>query len=347
MRKLKAGVIGCGPIAQRGHLPALLRNPSVEIVAVADVDAKVLARVKTRFSVPKTFPDYHLMLDEKLDLVSVCVPNHLHGTVAIDAMKQGVNVLVEKPLAISVEEALLMVKTAEAKGVKLCEVKQWRYVPAVKEARELFSHGKLGRLVSMLAQWHSEIPLAWSHAQWYYDPEKAGGGIVSDIGSHMLDLLLLFGGPVARVSASGGDYLGTMGFDTSVQALLEFSSGGSGFLDVSWLAPYSHALNITGTSGMVDVDLRYYSLRHASHARNPFKDLNEAIRTVGRTSVRVLNKDFFNPLPRLYFALIDDFARAILNDHDPPVTGEMSVGALLLKEAIYKSVSEKRAITLS
>ncbi len=230
MRKLRAGVIGCGPIAQRGHLPALSKCPSVEIVAVADLDPKVLSRTKTKFSVPRTFTDYQPMLDEKLDLVSICVPNHLHAKVAIDAMKRGANVLVEKPLAVSVEEAERVVKTAATEKVKLCEAKQWRYVPALKKAQGIFEQGKLGRLVSTMAQWHSEIPLTWSHAQWYYEPEKAGGGIVSDIGTHMLDLLLLFGGPVSRVSASGGDYVGTMGFDTSVQALLEFSKGGSGFL---------------------------------------------------------------------------------------------------------------------
>ncbi len=346
MRRLRVGVIGCGPIAQRGHLPALLKIPLVEVSAIADTDPKTLEKTARRFGVPKSFTDYHLMLEESLDLVNICVPNHLHARVAIDAMRQGTNVLVEKPLAVSAEEAEQVVKAAKDRKVKICEAKQWRYVPAFQKAYQLYVNGKLGKLVSIRAQWHSEIPLTWSHAQWYYDPAKSGGGIVSDIGIHMLDLLFLIGGPVSRVSASGGDYLGTMGFDTSVQALLEFSNGGSGFLDVSWLAPHSKVLDIVGTAGIVEVDMHYYSMRYTSYARNPFKDFTESIRTIARTSRRVLNKDFFNPLPRLYKSLINDYVDAIIHDRPPPIPGETAVSALRLKEAIYRSVSEKRAISL-
>jgi len=346
LRRLRAGVIGCGPIARRGHLPALTSSSMVELVAVADLDPKALEKAAREFRVPNTFSDYRPMLEEKLDLVDICVPNHLHAKVAIDAINHGANVLVEKPLAISADEAERVVRTAQAQNVMICEAKQWRYVPALRKSHESFTKGKMGKLVSILAQWHSEIPLTWSHAQWYYDPAKSGGGIVSDIGIHLVDLLLLYGGPVGRVSASGGDYLGTMGFDTSVQALLEFSKGGSGLLDVSWLAPHSKFLQIVGTSGIAEVDMHYYSRTHWNYARSPFSDLKEAIGTIGRTSRRVMNKDFFNPLPRLFQALINDYAEAIINHLPSPIPGEMSVRALRVKEAIYKSLSEKRTVNL-
>src|SRR3990172_8942589 len=203
MKKLRVGVIGCGPVAQRGHLPGLLKSSRAEVVAVADIDAKVLARTARNFGVRKTFTDYHGMFDEKLDIVNICIPNHLHGKVAIEAMKHGIHILVEKPLAPSVREAEEMVKASLDNGVKLCEAKQWRYIPALRKAHGWYRDGRLGKLVRVTAQWHSDIPLTWSHAQWYYDPAKSGGGIVSDIGIHMIDLLLLFGGPVSRVDASG------------------------------------------------------------------------------------------------------------------------------------------------
>ncbi len=321
MRKLRAGVIGCGPIAQRGHLPALKKSSRVEVAAVSDVDSKALDATARKFHVQSAFNDYQTMLDEKLDLVNICVPNHLHAKVAIDAMKRGLHVLVEKPLAISSTEAEMVVKTAEAEKLKVCEAKQWRYVPPVKRAFKMY-------------------------ADWYYDPAKSGGGIVSDLGVHMLDLLLLFGGPAARVTASGGDYLGTMGFDTSVQALLEFSNGGSGFLDVSWIAPPSKVLEIVGTAGNIQVDMHYYSFKHTSYARNPLKDFSESISTIGRTGRRVATKDFFNPLPRLYSELIDDFADAIVNDKPSPVSGEMGLRVIRLKEAIYHSISAKNPVAL-
>src|SRR6266699_4936682 len=343
--RLRAGVVGCGPIAQRGHLPGLARSKKAQVVAIADLDPKALEKTAKRFHVQKTFTDYKTMLEEKLDIVHVCVPNHLHSRVAIDAMGHGSNVLVEKPLATSVEEAKQMVKVAQEMNVKLCEAKQYRYIPAVQRALRIYGEGRLGKLVSMQAQWHTDIPLTWSHAEWYYDPQKSGGGIVSDIGIHMLDLLLLFGGPVKRVSAAGGDYLGTMGFDTSVQALLEFSGGGSGFLDVSWIAPPSKVLEIVGTAGNIQVDMHYYSFKHTSYARNPLKDFSEAISTIGRTGRRVATKDFFNPLPRLYGELIDDFADAIMNDKPSPVPGDMGLRVLRLKEAIYQSISAKNPVT--
>ena len=346
MRRLKVGVIGCGPIAQKGHLPALEKSPEVEIAAIADIDPKVLEKTSKRFKVPKTFTDYQSMLEEKLDIVNICVPNHFHAKVAIEAIKNGIHVLVEKPLATSSADAQQVVDTALAEKVKVCEAKQWRYVPPIRKAHKWFTDGKLGNLVSMSTQWHGEIPLTWSHAQWYYDSAKSGGGIVSDIGIHMLDLLLLFGGPVSRVSASGGDFLGTMGFDTSVQALLEFSRGGSGFLDVSWMSPHSKVFELVGTAGAIRVDMHFYSFQHANYAKNPFKDLTGSIRTIARTTRRVANKDFFNPLPKLYLSLIDDFADSILNGKPSPIPGEMGVNALRLKEAIYQSLTDKKPVSV-
>lgn len=347
MNRLRVGLIGCGTVAQRGHLPGLLRSRRVIVVALADSDSKNLAKTASRFGISKTFTDYRAMLDDKLDMVDICVPNHLHAEVAIDALKQGVHVLVEKPLATSVEDARRIVRTAEEQRLKLCEAKQWRYIPALRKAYEWYSRGKLGRLISIFAQWHLDVPLTWSHARWYYDREKSGGGIVSDIGIHLLDLMLLFGGPASRVSASGGDFLGTMGLDTSVQALLEFSGGGSGFLDVSWLAPYSKMLELVGTAGIATVNMQYYSAARVSHFRNPVKDLFFSAGTIARNTRRVITRDFFNPLPNLYADLIDDFADSIASDGPPPIPGEIAVRALELKEAIYKSIFEKRDVALA
>jgi UDP-N-acetylglucosamine 3-dehydrogenase len=347
MRRLRTGVIGCGAIAQKGHIPAILRSDKAELVAIADIDPELLEKTARRFKVAKTFTDYQAMLEEKLDMVNVCVPSHLHSKVAIDALKRGINVLVEKPIATKVKDAREIVKTADAEGVKLCEAKQWRYIPALRNARDWYSHGKLGRLVSILAQWHLEAPLRWSHAQWYYDREKAGGGIVSDIGIHMLDLLMLFGGHVERVTAAGGDFTKTMGLDSSVQALLEFKEGGTGFLDVSWFAPISKIIEIVGTAGIATVDMQFYSAVRMTHFRSPLGQFFHSAGTLARTARRVANGDFFNPLPRLYSALIDDYYHSITDNKPSPITGEASIEALELKEAIYESISQKTAVTLT
>ena len=341
MKRLKVGVIGCGPVAQKGHLPGLMRSKSAKIEAIADIDEKALQKTAKKFSVPKTFTNYQEMLDTDLDLAHVCVPNHLHGKVTIDVLRKGINVLVEKPLAPTIREAEQMIEIADQEHVKLCEAKQWRYIPAIQKAHSLLTEGKLGRLIRATAQWHSDIPLAWSHANWYYDTSKSGGGIVSDIGIHMIDLLLLFGGPVKRVTAAGGDFLGTMGFDTSVQALLEYENGGTGILDVSWVGPYANTFEIMATAGLANVDMLYQSLVHASYSRNPLRDLFHSVRTIGRTSVRVLNGDFDNPLPKLYAALIDDFADAIQRDKEPPIPGRAALEALRVKDAMYASIAEK------
>jgi predicted dehydrogenase len=345
MNRLKVGVIGCGPVAQKGHLPGLTRSSSAQIQAVADIDQKVLEKTARKFHVPSIYTDYQEMLRaEKLDLVHICVPNHLHAEVALDVMKTGTNLLVEKPLASTISDAEQMVKSAEQQGVKLCEAKQWRYIPALQRAHLLLTEGKLGRLIRATAQWHSDIPLTWSHADWYYDTSKSGGGIVSDIGIHMIDLLLLFGGPVKRISAAGGDFLGTMGFDTSVQALLEFQKGGTGILDVSWVGPYANTFDIVATAGLAQVDMLYQTMYRASYSRNPLRDLFHTIRTIGKTTVRVLNGDFDNPMPRLYASLIDDYADRIRADQEPPISGQAALDALRVKEAIYESISRRQEV---
>ena len=115
MRKLRAGIVGCGGIANGKHLPAMKRNGHFEIVAFCDLIEERAQKAKEEYGTPdaKVFTDYQELLKEDLDAVYVLTPNNAHAPVSIAAMEAGKHVMCEKPMAKTYAEAKAMVETAE------------------------------------------------------------------------------------------------------------------------------------------------------------------------------------------------------------------------------------------
>lgn len=190
MRKLRAGIVGCGGIANGKHLPAMKRNGHFEIVAFCDLIEERAQKAKEEYGTPdaKVFTDYQELLKEDLDAVYVLTPNNAHAPVSIAAMEAGKHVMCEKPMAKTYAEAKAMVETAERTGKLLNIGYQNRYRADSIYLKSACQDGELGEIY--YAKAHAIRRRAVPTWGVFLDEEKQGGGPLIDIGTHALDLTL-------------------------------------------------------------------------------------------------------------------------------------------------------------
>lgn len=190
--KLKIGIIGCGRISVM-HFTSAKLLPQSDIVACCDIEKVKAEAAAAKYGVNNVYTDYREMLDkEELDAVHLCLPHYLHVPVAEYAFSKGVNVLSEKPMAISYDGAVNCVEAADKAGVLYGVILQCRYNDASVFVKERIG-AKLGKIIS------ARSVLTWSRAKSYYDEsdwkgtwEKEGGGVVIDQAIHSIDLVNWF-----------------------------------------------------------------------------------------------------------------------------------------------------------
>jgi len=284
----RAGIIGAGFIAVRGHIPAYQRLPNVRLEAICDVDGQRAANVAAQFGIPRVFTDYRTMLHEaNLDLVSVCGPNVLHAPMTIAALEAGCHVICEKPMAVTPAQAEAMVAAAERTGRGLTVGLHLRYEPHTVVLKALAEAGVLGHVYYARAtMWRrSGIP---GYGSWFTNRDLAGAGTVMDIGVHVLDLtlhILGFPQPLA-VSAITGAYfgprregLGWWGSDIvgegparcdvedNAVAFIRLADGAALTLEVSWASHVrpEERYQFLGTEGGADIAPEMYGRERRLH----------------------------------------------------------------------------------
>jgi predicted dehydrogenase len=271
-KTLHAGVIGCGFIAQRGHIPGYQAS-GIDVVAVCDIKPDRAQSVATEFHVPRAYSNFKdLLSDSEVDVVSVALPNVLHAPVTIAALEAGKHVLCEKPFATSTMLAEQMVAAAKRTGKMLSINQTLRFDVTARAMRDAVLEGRFGRVymadVRMIRS--SSIP---GFGSWFTNKDQAGAGALYDIGVHMLDLALFLTGfpKVAAVrgmlSSALGEQkigLGTWGIDRGTEgrydvddtaiANISLVDGGLIRLIVTWAAfgQSEERVTLFGTKGGAD-----------------------------------------------------------------------------------------------
>jgi predicted dehydrogenase len=223
---LRVGVVGLGWAGQQ-HLAAYHAHPDTEIVALAGLEDGPRAKLARKYGIEQAVADWKDLLKvDGLDAVSVCVPTFLHAPIAIAALKRGIHVLSEKPMALDAREAERMVRAARKADRVLDVAFNHRERGDIQKLKTLIDEGRLGRPYYAKAWWlrRTGIPTVGS---WFTRRELAGGGPLVDIGVHVLDWsLFLLGDPkVVAVSASTYDLLATNGFGAGAGGAYQGKSG--------------------------------------------------------------------------------------------------------------------------
>ena len=188
----KIGIIGGGSIVRHRHLPETQLNPHAEVGAVCDIVEARAQELAAEYGC-KAYTDYReLIQDPDLDAVIVAATNTTHAEMTIAALKAGKDVMCEKPMATTLEDARAMVQTAHETGRKLMIAHNQRLEPANVKAREILQSGKLGKVLTFTSVFGHPGSEAWAidgAKTWFYKKDISGLGVLGDLAIHKLDLL--------------------------------------------------------------------------------------------------------------------------------------------------------------
>jgi len=307
---IKAGVIGAGSMG-KNHIRIYSEMPDVELVGISDIDADLVEDLGKQYNT-RPFTDYKELLKQGLDAVSIVVPTRMHRDVAIDALKAGCHVLVEKPIADSVENAEAIIKTS--KEVNRCVMVGHieRFNPAILKLKEIISSGLLGKIVSISTTRVGP-----------YNPRIRDVGVILDIGVHDIDVIsFLYGRKVNQVYAVAGADIHSQEDHATIH--MRFDHEYSGLVEVNWLTPHKvRKLTALGVKGVAYLDYidQTVELHDSGWIRKAKIERKEPLRNE-----------------------LEHFINCIVNNVNPEPAGEDGMNALDISLAAIRSYQEEKVI---
>ena len=333
-RLLRAAVIGVGAMG-RNHARVYNEMPETELAAVADLDTASVKEAARLYGA-RAYTDYRAMLEEiQPAVVSVAVPTQVHCQVALDALEAGCHVLVEKPIAATLEEGRRMIERAAELGRVLAVGHIERYNPAVIELKRRLDDGALGRIFQIHARRLGPFPARIRDV-----------GVVVDLATHDLDIMrYLTGKEVRRLYAETEQEIHTAHEDL-FSGLVRFEDGVLGVLNINWLTPTKiREITVTGQRGMflanlLTQDLYFYENEEAGSLDWGHLSL---LRGVGEGQMVRLRLHRREPLR----AELETFVTAARGEPAAIVRGEDGLAVLELAQALIEASRTQRVTALS
>jgi predicted dehydrogenase len=259
-RKVKIGLIGSAFCAEL-HIEGFRKAADIsEVVAVCARNREKAEAFAGKHGIRKVYSNYHeLLQDEEVEVADICLPNFLHAQVAIEAFNAGKNVICEKPLATTLEDARGMLDAAAKSGKTLFYAEDWLFSPVFLRAIELIEEGAIGRPLFFKAkESHSG-----SHSPFAQTIEYCGGGAMIHLGIHPLGLLLALNGRPTEVMAMASGGLDSnlmhkkMEGEDWASALIKFENGATAIVEANYITKggMHDILEVYGSEGMINVNL--------------------------------------------------------------------------------------------
>jgi len=234
MEKARIGIVGLGAVAQAIHLPILSKFPDVEIVAVCDLDRAKAQFVADKFKVRRYYNNFEKMLAIEQDLngIDICTPTMLHKDMALAALEEKNNILIEKPLARTFAEAEEIVVAAKKFRQTLMVGMNNRFRPDAMILKSFIEDHALGELFYAKAGWFKKLN---TESDWLTKKTKSGGGVVLDLGIVMFDLAFwMMGYPeVKEVTATNYTHH-TKDVEDSSVVYIKMKNGSTLTIEASW-----------------------------------------------------------------------------------------------------------------
>lgn len=253
---IAVALIGCGKISQK-HVDVIRRTDDLVLAAVVDTDGERARSVASATPGCRVLPDLAAVAaDPEIQLGVVCTPSGLHARQGIELARAGKHVVVEKPMALRLDEADRLIEECDRAGVKLFVVKQNRYNLPVRKAREAIASGRMGRVFL------GDVRVLWHRTQAYYDAEswrgtwEMDGGVLTNQASHHIDLLIWMMGEVESVFARGRTAMHHIEVEDTGVVMLKFRDGGLGIVEASTCVQprdLEGSLHLYGEGGTIEI----------------------------------------------------------------------------------------------
>jgi len=339
---LRFGLVGCGRIAKRhSELLGLNEIGKAKLVAVCDIDEKKSQKIGSQFKVPFYIDMHEMMTKESIDVVSVLTESGYHAKHVINLAKYGKHIIVEKPMALSIEDADKMIEACDENGCKLFVVKQNRFNVPVVKLKQALNKKRFGKLVL------GTIRVRWSRDQNYYNQDwwrgrwDMDGGVLTNQASHHVDLLEYMMGDVESVFAKSTTALVDIEAEDTAIVTLKFTNGALGVIEATTAVrpkDLEGSISILGEKGAVEI---------GGFAVNRMLHWNFTEPEDGDDDV--LEKFSVNP-PNVYGyghkVYYEHVVDSILNNKKHLVDGLVGRKSLTLISAIYESIETGKEVYL-
>jgi predicted dehydrogenase len=343
--RIRWGVVGAGGIARRRTIPeGIVASDEAELCATYDIDPAVNSEVARQFHAAAAASLDDLLASD-IDAVYIASPADCHRSQVTAAAAAGKHVLCEKPLGMTVAEAEAMIAACRGAGVRLGVGLMMRFHAYHRAALEMVQSGRLGRLVlgrAQLSCWYPPIAGAWRQ-----DPARGGGGSLIDMGSHAIDLLEMFFGPVEEVFCRTGNLVQSYASEDGAAVLLKFQSGALGTIDAFFCIPDTaskNRLEIYGGRGSI---LAESTIGQAPDGRmTAYLDDDRGSYDALQMRDAAGGLCIAPPPVNTYRAEIDEFCRAIRQRREPLNGGELGLWNTRVLAACYESARHGTSVRL-
>jgi len=254
---LRVGIVGCGMIAKKNHLPGFRSAGGWKVTALCDVLPERMAEKAEEFDLQDAArfeKDTDLFASGLVDAVAICTPNDCHFPQTMAACKAGLHVLCEKPMAGSLAQCTQMIEAAKQAGVVLQINQSIRYSAPYRTIVDKVKEGAIGEPfhIRCIRAGNGTPNKGWSPGADWFVQKKHEGGMLVDIGIHMADLMRQVMGPATKVAGLVDTRLPDIDVPDNISALYRYANGGTGVLELSWTLPGGAGfLEIYGTKGRI------------------------------------------------------------------------------------------------
>ena len=339
---IRIAIVGCGRIAKRhADLLSTGQIQGAQLVAACDVVAERSHSFARQYNVPGYCVLAEMLERANADVVAVLTPSGSHAAVAIEVARAGRHIIVEKPMALTLDDADAMIAAADAAGVRLFVVKQNRFNVPVVKARQALEAGRLGKLVL------GTVRVRWCRDQSYYDRDAwrgtwaQDGGVIANQASHHVDMLAWFMGPVESVHARSSRALVDIEAEDTVVATLRFRSGALGIIEATAATrpkDLEGSLSVLGAGGTIEIaGFAVNKIRHWNFVEPQIEDAD----VIERFSVNPPNVYGFGH--QAYYEHVVD---CLAHGKAALVDGREGRASLELVAALYESMASGQEVTL-
>jgi len=343
MKKTKVAILGNGFIASI-HVESYQRFVhDAEVVAVYARDPAKARAFADQHGIAGAYSDVDTLLAEcECDIIDICLPNYLHHDACLKAARAGKHIIIEKPLALTLEQADEMIAVCKQHGRKLMYAEELCFAPKYERVKALVEAGAFGKLhMIKQAEKHSG-----PHSAWFYQPDCAGGGVMMDMGCHGLAWMrwILGGNPKIKSVYST---MQTVMHDTPAEdhciTIVEFENGVTGVCENSWAkhGGMDDHIEVYGDKGVSYADL-FRGNAALTYALDGYDYAMEKAGSSKGWTFTVFEEAFNQGYPQELMHFVD----CVRNDKEPKVTGEDGRAVLEMMYAAYQSAGSGRKVEL-
>jgi predicted dehydrogenase len=335
---IRFGLVGCGRISLR-HSQLLGENKikGAKLQSVCDIKIERAIKIASKYGI-KYYDNIDAMLqNEEIDIVVILTESGNHAQNTFQVLKYKKHIIVEKPIALKIDDAVKMIKSSKEQGVKLFVVKQNRFNLPVKKLKEALDKKKFGKLIL------GTVRVRWCRDQSYYRQDswrgtwKMDGGVLTNQASHHIDLLQWMMGEVLSVQAMSSTRLAKIESEDTAIVNLRFKNGALGIIEATTATrpkDLEGSISILGEKGSVVIE---------GFAVNKIKTWN----FYDEISGEKMEKFSENP-PNVYGfghkEFYNNVISSLINKQDQLIDGEEGIKSLKLINAIYKSIETKQEV---